>query len=103
MSILDASDPRPFWACDDCGAIFRGAPMAAARHFSENNHEYDGHWLWEFVFPDGRMPYVPTGREIHTSDAGGFYLADPPIYTPAEVWERFARRVINDSLRKERT
>lgn len=88
----------PFWYCRECRLVVNGTHREAAKHFDEP--DCWGHWLWEFRFQADRFfPYRPTGVEIHTSDAGGYYRSDPPINTPAQVYERIAREVINESMR----
>lgn len=87
----------PFWYCRECRIVLNGPHQEAAKHFDEP--DCWGHWLWEFRFEADRLfPYRPTGVELHTSDVGGYYRSDPPIHSPAEVYERVARKTINEAL-----
>lgn len=64
-----------------CPFEVQGSDRDAAEHF-----EQEGcwtHWIYEF---EG---FVPTGRSIHTSDAGGYYLDDGD---PNDIADMFANR-----------
>lgn len=90
-----------FWFCAECPTIVvTRAPKIAAQHFDVPDQWT--HWLWEFTFPSGDYPYAPTGREIHTSDGGGYYLSRPDSpHTPQDVWLDLARKFINTTVREK--
>lgn len=72
------SDKPALWCCGNCDFAVIGIMHDAHQH----NHE-DGcwdHWLFEFTRNEfGGYPDM-TGRHIHTSDWGGFYLDLKPVY-----------------------
>lgn len=84
---------RVMWACEDCDFAVLGDEHAAAAH-----HDEEGcfsHWLYEFRENTNGMMHVPTGRNIHSSDWGGFYLDDAPIMGELSVEEIFLHNDMN--------
>lgn len=91
-----------FWFCTECPTVVVTTDhREAAKHF-DVVEQWD-HWLWEFTFPDGGWPYAPTGREIHTSEGGGYYISQPDSpHSPESVLKDLARKFVNRTLAKER-
>lgn len=83
---------RTFWFCEDCAWSCEGDERAAHEH----HHEEFGHWLFEVTLEETGRRGV-TGRTIHTSDGGGFYLDDLGSEMVCEA--AVLKRIINPVLR----
>lgn len=94
---MSLKEGQTFWVCAEGDFITDGTDEDAHKHHSEEGC-WD-HWIYEFKTDERSVyPYEATGREIHTSDGGSYYLRQKPD-TPQEVYETFARRVVNELIR----
>lgn len=84
------------WICIDCNFAQAGTHEDAYKaHYTSG--ETWRHWVYEFIFING-FHYEPTGREIHTSDLGGYYLNR--TFSQIEVYRLFALRRTDPVLAK---
>ena len=94
----NVEDSLLFWMCKNCVFVVIGSPDDA--HLHHQTRDCWTHWLFEFrsTLPHEISGYIPTGREIHTSDAGGYYLKHD--YSPEQVYDAFARVSIIRRIRE---
>lgn len=75
------------WLCASCDFSVVGTDADAHKHHHDRTPDAQmgtpwGHWIYEFDGEDASGE--PTGRQIHTSDSGGYYLDDH--HTAEEAW-----------------
>lgn len=86
-------DTVRMWVCSECEFAVFGDECAAHGH-----HHQDGcwgHWLYEFGPNEYGSLVHMTGRHIHTSDVGGFYIDDHPIYGRT-IQEKFVQSLAHE-------
>lgn len=86
-----------FWLCNDCGWSTFGTVQSAASHYDDP--KAFTHWIYEFTERHKGMGNYnqPTGRSIHTSDHGGYYVDD---LQPESIALSFMLKAVNSALRR---